>query len=108
MHEALEYLLRALPIGVGATAFVDVVAAVRKRLFGVPASDYALVGRWFAYLTRGRFRHDPIEASPRVRGEHLVGWTAHYAIGVAFAPLLLAIWGLLLGAFDCGVSVSGA
>lgn len=92
-HEALDHLPRALLIGVGATAFMDVVAAARTRLFGVPAPDYALVGRWFAYLARGRFRHDPIGASPRVRGEHLIGWTAHYVIGIAFAILLLAIWG---------------
>ena len=28
-----------------------------------------------------------------VRGERLVGWTAHYLIGVAFAALLVALWG---------------
>ena len=52
------------------------------------------VGRWLAYLPRGRFRHDPIAASPAVRGERLIGWMAHYLIGIAFAAALLAIWGL--------------
>lgn len=94
MHEALEYLMCALLIGAGATAFMDVVAAARKWLFGVPSSDYGLVGRWLAYLACGRFRHDPIGASPPVRGEDLIGWTAHYLIGIAFATILLAIWGL--------------
>jgi hypothetical protein len=29
-----------------------------------------------------------------VRGELIIGWGAHYAIGITFAALLLAIWGL--------------
>ena len=94
MHEAVEYLAPALLIGAGATAFMDLVMATRKRLLGVPSPDYGLVGRWLAYLARGRFRHDSINASPPVRGEHVIGWTAHYLIGIAFATLLLAIWGL--------------
>lgn len=93
MDQALGYSVSALFIGIGATAFMDAVAVVRKRLFEVPAADYGLVGRWLAHLPRGRFRHDAIAKSPPVRGERLIGWTAHYAIGVAFASLLLAIWG---------------
>jgi hypothetical protein len=38
--------------------------------------------------------HDNIaEASP-IPGEHIIGWSAHYAIGITWAALLLAIWGL--------------
>ena len=29
-----------------------------------------------------------------MRGERLIGWTAHYAIGIAFAATLLAIYGI--------------
>lgn len=94
MPEAAAYLVCALLIGTGATAAIDLWAAVRKRLLGIPSLDYGLVGRWLAHLARGRFRHDPIAASPAVRGERLTGWTAHYLIGIAFAAVLLAIWGL--------------
>jgi hypothetical protein len=45
-------------------------------------------------MPRGRFRHERIAASPPVRGERLIGWSAHYLIGVAFAAVLLALWGL--------------
>ncbi len=93
MYETLEYLPRALLLGVGATAFMDGVSALRKSLFEVPAADYGLVGRWLAYVARGRFRHDAIGKAPRVRGERLIGWTAHYLIGISFATVLLAIWG---------------
>ena len=94
MSELAGYLVSAVLIGAGATAVVDVWAAARKWLFGIPALDYALVGRWFAYLACGRFRHDPMAATPFVQGECLIGWVAHYLIGIAFAAVLLAFWGL--------------
>ena len=34
-------------------------------------------------MARGRFRHERIAAAPPVRGERLIGWTAHYLIGIA-------------------------
>jgi hypothetical protein len=52
-----------------------------------------MVGRWFAYFLRGRFRHDSIAATPVVRGELLIGWVAHYLIGVTFAILLIGLFG---------------
>jgi hypothetical protein len=73
---------------------MDIWMLVRRGLLGIPAFDYGLVGRWLAYLPRGRFYHDRIGATPAVRNERLIGWTAHYLIGIAFASLLLAIWGL--------------
>lgn len=90
----MDYLLCALLTGVGATAVMDLWSMARKRLFGIPPPDYGLVGRWLAHMPRGRFRHDAITASPAVRGERAIGWTAHYLIGIAFAALLLGIWGL--------------
>ena len=90
----MDYLVSTLVIGAGATAVTDLWAVVRKRLLGVPPPDYGLVGRWLAYLPRGRFRHDPIAATAPVPGERLIGWIGHYLIGIAFAALLLAIFGL--------------
>jgi hypothetical protein len=86
--------MRTAAIGIGATALMDVWGLLRTRLLRMAAADYGLVGRWIAYLPRGRFRHDPIAATPRVRGEHAIGWTAHYLVGIAFAAVLLAVWGL--------------
>jgi len=92
--DATLCLTHALAIGAGATATMDLWAVLRQRLFGVPAMDYALVGRWLVYLTRGRFHHASIGATPSVPHERLIGWTAHYAIGIAFAAVLLAGWGI--------------
>ena len=72
---------------------MDAWGIARTRLFGSPPANYGLVGRWLAYLPRGRFRHDPIAKSPPVRGELAIGWIAHYATGIAFAGVLLALWG---------------
>jgi hypothetical protein len=94
MEMIVEYVIYAALLGAGATAVMDIWGIVRKTLFGIPAANYGLVGRWLVYLTRGRFRHDPIAASPAVKGEGLIGWTAHYLIGIAYAAVLLAVWGL--------------
>ena len=90
----MDYLACTLLTGVGATVTMDLWTIARKRLLGVPLSDYGLVGRWLGYMPRGRFRHERIAASPPVRGERLVGWVAHYLTGIAFAAILLAVWGI--------------
>jgi len=90
----MDYLVCTLLVGAGATAVMDLWAIARKRLLGIAPPDYGLVGRWLAHMGRGRFRHDSIAASAPVRGERLLGWFAHYLIGIAFAALLLAIWGI--------------
>jgi hypothetical protein len=94
MSESAEYVARAVLIGAGATVVMDIWAAVQKRLLGIRPLDYRLVGRWLGHLTRGCFRHDSIAATTPVPGERLIGWTAHYLIGIAFAAILLAIWGI--------------
>ena len=90
----MDYLVSTLVIGAGATLVMDGWSLVRKRVLGMPSMDYGLVGRWLAYLPRGRFRHERIAATPPVRGEQVIGWAAHYLIGIAFAGLLLALWGI--------------
>jgi len=80
-------------IGVGATAVMDPWGLIRRLLQGAPAPDYGMVGRWIGHMPQGRFFHDSIAASRPIRGEQLVGWTAHYLIGVAYAALLAAIVG---------------
>jgi len=73
---------------------MDAWGIARKRLLGAPAPDYGLVGRWIGWMPRGRFRHDRISATPALKGEKAVGWIAHYAIGIGFAAIPLAIWGV--------------
>ncbi|MEQ8486364.1 MAG: DUF2938 domain-containing protein [Pseudomonadales bacterium] len=86
-------LMMTFAIGVGATAVMDVWSLARRAVFRVPAPDYRLVGRWVGHLVTGQFLHESIAASPPVRREAAIGWTAHYLIGVGFAGLLVAIAG---------------
>jgi hypothetical protein len=90
----MEFVTRAILMGIAATALIDLWALVLRRIFGVASLDYALVGRWLGHMPAGRFMHASIGAAPRIRGERLIGWTTHYAIGVLFAGMLLAACGL--------------
>jgi hypothetical protein len=89
----MNYLHMTALIGLIATATTDLWAITRKHLLGNPLPDFALVGRWIGHFARGRFRHERIAAAAPITGERLIGWTAHYFIGIAFAALLPAIWG---------------
>lgn len=80
-------------IGTGATAITDIWGLARRPLLGVPAPDYGLVGRWFGHMRHGRFRHDAIAKATPVPGERLIGWSAHYLTGIAFAALLVLVAG---------------
>jgi len=86
-------LLRAVVVGIGATLVLDLWALVLRRAFGVRSLDWALVGRWVGHFRRGRFMHDSIAAAAPVRGERLLGWGFHYAVGIVFAALLFAAMG---------------
>lgn len=88
-----EFALYALLIGIGATLTMDLWSVVATRLFAFPPPNYAFVGRWIGHMPRGRFLHTAIAKSAPIPGERLIGWTAHYAIGIAFAALLLAVFG---------------
>jgi hypothetical protein len=93
MENIMDTLTSVLITGIGATAVMDLWAIVRKRLLGLAPPDYGMVGRWIGHMSGGRFRHDSIAAACPVPGERLIGWTAHYLTGIAFAGLLIGIWG---------------
>lgn len=94
MSQELEIVVRAVLIGAGATAILDLWAVFLKRLFAVPAPNWAMVGRWVGHSLRGRIAHASIAKAASIRGELVLGWSAHYAIGITFAFALLGIWGL--------------
>lgn len=93
MGELVELLLRAVLIGAGATMVMDLWAVLLGR-FGVPSLNLAFLGRWVGHLLRGRWRHVSIASAMPIPGEALIGWSAHYAIGITFAALLLWTQGL--------------
>jgi hypothetical protein len=94
MESIMNYLLCAVITGIGATAVMDLWGMARRLLLGIALPDYGLVGRWLGHMHRGRFRHEAIKLASPVHGERLLGWTAHYLTGIAFAALLIGIWDL--------------
>ena len=93
MNNAIELVVRSTLIGAGATLTMDAWAAFLRR-FGIPSLNFALLGRWIGHLLEGRFVHESIAKAAPVRGELLIGWSAHYAIGITFATVLLLVFGL--------------
>lgn len=79
-------------IGAGATVIMDAWLMVLKQL-GVPTLNFAYIGRWIGNGPGFRWARDGIAKAPPVRGELLLGWIAHYAIGVLFAALLVGLCG---------------
>ena len=87
-----QQLVAIVFIGVGATAVLDLWLSVLKRL-GVPTGSFALIGRWVAHMARGKFTHLSIAKAQPVRSELAIGWITHYAVGTAFAAVLVALQG---------------
>jgi hypothetical protein len=93
MSEQIEFILRTILIGTGATMVMDSWALLLKQ-FGIQSLNFAFLGRWIGHVPRGRWRHENIAQATPVRGELLLGWGAHYSIGITFAALLLSTFGL--------------
>jgi hypothetical protein len=93
MSHTSEFVLRVFFIGVGATVVMDLWALLLRQ-FGIPSLNFAFLGRWIGHLHEGQWTHQSIAKAAPIRGELGIGWFAHYSIGVTFAALLLAVYGL--------------
>ena len=92
MEEA-EVIVRAVLVGIGGTIVLDLYALLVHRFFGVPAPNWAMVGRWVGHMPKGRFVQPNLGRAEPVPGEHALGWIVHYVIGSVYGLLLVAIWG---------------
>ena len=82
-------------VGILATVTMDVVAVIAFR-FGIAGrgprrTGPDLIGRWIGYLLRGKFRHTDILQTPPLPGELLLGFAAHYSIGIVLALVYLGL-----------------
>ena len=89
----MEDLVRMVLTGVGATVVMDIWSLIQKRL-GVATLDFAMVGRWAGHLGQGKVAHASIGKAAPIPGERPLGWTIHYAVGIAFAALLVGVAGV--------------
>lgn len=82
-----ELLPQVALVGTGAAALMDLGLWLQRRL------DFGPIGRWVGHMAHGRFAHESIAKAAPVRGEQALGWGVHYATGIAFAALLVALAG---------------
>ena len=94
MSDVAEFLVRAVLIGIGATVVLDLWSLFATRAFNTSAPNWTLVGRWIGHFPQGQFVQPHISKARSVRGETALGWTAHFAIGIFYAAVLIAIFGL--------------
>lgn len=91
------FVLEFVASGVVATLFLDIWQQILKRLSGLPASNWALVGRWFAGAARGHFFRGPVAQLPPAPNELAIGWIGHYATGVVYGLVYLLFLRRCLG-----------
>jgi hypothetical protein len=84
-------VMASVMIGVGATLCMDAWNLFLKRALGIPSLDFCMLGRWIRHFPEGTFRHASIGAAGRKSRECMVGWLAHYTIGVLFALGFVAL-----------------
>jgi len=86
----LTFVFASLPVGMIATATLDLWALLLNRVLGLPMTNWAIVGRWVASLVTASHWPGPVSAVPAVAGERLLGWLTHYAVGITYAAAYLA------------------
>lgn len=90
----LEIIASAGLIGIGGTVVLDLVSWALERALGIPATNWAMVGRWVGNMPEGRFIQLDLKNARKVPGELAIGWIVHYAIGLGYGLLLVAITGV--------------
>ena len=83
--------MQILFMGIFATVCIDLWALVLKHGLKQQTTDWGIAGRWFAWIPRGKFFHQPIGKTEPVKHERIIGWTVHYTIGVIYAAMYMII-----------------
>lgn len=85
-------IVKTILVGIGATVAIDCFTFL-VSLFGKAPRGILFVGRWLAYMPKRKFLHHTIIETPSIANELLIGRIAHYCIGIAFAFLLVILYG---------------
>lgn len=105
-----QEVLAICAAGVLACLALDAWQQLFKRLAGIPATNWALVGRWFVLTWQRKTMYQPnIDHEPPIAKELPLGWLVHYSVSMIYAviywllirsAILQPTWtdGLLFGA----------
>jgi hypothetical protein len=87
--------LAAILTAILATLIMDLGNLLGVRLGIAPPAPRPngpdALGRWVAFMFRGRFTHSNIGETAPVRGEVIIGMTCHYAMGTIITLAYLVI-----------------
>jgi hypothetical protein len=90
-----QVLLAVFSSGVLACLAMDAWQQILKRVAGIPATNWAVVGRWFVLTVRQRTMYQPtIDGQTPVVNERPLGWIVHYGVSLLYA----IVYGLLIQA----------
>lgn len=84
MQLEASHIVSGIAIGIGATLLMDSWNLFLKKAFTIPSLNYCMLGRWVRHMPSA-FRHVSIGAAAQKSGECVVGWMAHYSIGISLA-----------------------
>jgi len=74
--DTADIILRAALVGIGGTIVLDLYAYLMQRMFGVPAGDWKMVGRWLGRMSKCEFVQTNIGQAPsRCRAN--MRWAGH-------------------------------
>ncbi|MEO9823797.1 MAG: DUF2938 domain-containing protein [Paracoccaceae bacterium] len=82
-------------MGLGGTVAMDIWAFVLSKFGVAPFPNWAMPGRWFAHVFRGRIFHNDIGALAPVRGELALGWFLHYGVGILYGIIFVLLAGVV-------------
>lgn len=83
------HIITAVLVGAGATLIMDLWSVFLRQAFNISSLSFCLVGRWLGHMLTGKFKHDKINLSSKKPAECILGWAAHYLIGIVFAFILV-------------------
>jgi hypothetical protein len=91
MNVEWTYIAGAVVVGIGAALIMDLWNLCLQRVSGIASLNFCLVGRWLSTMLLGTFRHTRIADAPKRPAECVIGWGAHFMIGVVFALMLVLL-----------------
>lgn len=95
------FSLRNVIAGILATVIMDFLSAVSVKSRLIAPLSPRLIGRWFAFVARGKLLHRDIGQAAPINHEMAIAVAVHYAIGLTLAlTYLLASAGLSLNLRD--------
>lgn len=90
--------LHILIAGIVATVTLDLWQQVFRLAFGLPITNWGMIGRWVGHFKDGQFVHKDIGKAPPIPGENTLGWIVHYVVGIGYAVVYFALMWLVFRA----------